>query len=164
MNPNANPLADALALLPHGPEFRFLDRLTSLEPGKRGTGEYVVKGSEPYLRGHFPGDPIFPGVLIVEAAAQLAGVVAQSDPALEPLLGLKLTAIWNLKILGAVRPGECVRIDVQITARFERLVQARAIAWVGEKRIMSGEVVLSGDPSVPATASTGAGKPPRSSN
>src|SRR6266705_6708065 len=83
--------ATALNLLPHGPEFRFLDCLSSLEPGKSGVGEYRVRGDEPFLRGHFPGQPLFPGVLLVESAAQLAGTVAQSDPKIPPLAGLKLT-------------------------------------------------------------------------
>ena len=64
---------NGLGFLPHGPEFRFLDRVLSLTPGKEGTGEYRVRGDEPFLRGHFPGDPILPGVLLIEAAAQLAG-------------------------------------------------------------------------------------------
>ena len=63
-------LTAALDLLPHGSEFRFLDRLLSLEPGKSGAGEYAVRGDEPFLRGHFPGRPMMPGVLLVEAAAQ----------------------------------------------------------------------------------------------
>src|SRR5512138_1351520 len=87
----------ALAHLPHGPEFRFLDRLLSLEPGLTGVGEYRVKGEEEFLRGHFPGQPLFPGVLLVEAAAQLAGTVAQCDPSVPPLPGLKLTALRNIK-------------------------------------------------------------------
>ena len=77
----------ALSLLPHGPEFRFLDRVTELEPGHHGRAKYKIRGDEPFLRGHFPGEPIFPGVLLVEAAAQLVGVVAQSDPAIPPLAG-----------------------------------------------------------------------------
>src|SRR5215467_11713084 len=93
-------LKKALASLPHGPEFRFLDRLTRLEPGVKGAGEYTVRGDEPFLRGHFPGQPLFPGVLLVEAAAQLAGTVAQSDPQIPPLAGLKLTALRGIKILG----------------------------------------------------------------
>ncbi|MST95403.1 MAG: hypothetical protein EXS33_09100 [Pedosphaera sp.] len=76
----SDPLAIALASLPHGPEFRFLDRLLRLDPGQSGAGEYTVRRDEPFLRGHFPGQPMMPGVLLVEAAAQLAGTVAQSDP------------------------------------------------------------------------------------
>lgn len=75
----------ALAALPHGPEFRFLDRLLTLEPGRCGTVEFARRGDEGFLRGHFPGEPLLPGVLLIEAAAQLAGVVAQSDPAHPPL-------------------------------------------------------------------------------
>src|SRR5471030_2156688 len=90
-----NELATALKLLPHGAEFRFIDRLTSLNPGQYGEGEFTLRGDEPFLRGHFPGEPIFPGVLLVEAAAQLSGVVAQSDPQIPPLNNLKLTALRN---------------------------------------------------------------------
>src|SRR5213594_2734069 len=124
-------LVKALASLPHGPEFRFIDRLLSLDPGKHGVGEYLVRGDEPFLRGHFPGQPLMPGVLLVEAAAQLAGTVAQSDPQIEPLQGLKLTAIRAVKILGSARPGEVIRLEAQVTGRLGNLVQVRATASVG---------------------------------
>src|SRR5688572_5704965 len=99
-------LSHALASLPHGPEFRFVDRLVSLDPGKTGTGEYLVRGDENFLKGHFPGQPLFPGVLLVEAAAQVAGTVAQTDTNVRPLANLKLTAMRNVKILGSAKPGE----------------------------------------------------------
>src|ERR1700742_115181 len=86
---------NALDHLPHGPEFRFIDTVSNLVPGQEGAGEYRIRGDEPFLRGHFPGEPVFPGVLLVEAAAQLAGVVAQSDPTIPPLRGLKLAALRN---------------------------------------------------------------------
>ena len=134
----------ALSFLPHGPEFRFLDRLTALQPGQSGRGEYRVRGDEPFLRGHFPGDPVFPGVLLVEAAAQLAGVVAQSDPQTAPLPGLKLAALRNVKILGAVRPGELIQLEAHITGRFGRLIQAQAEAFVENAKILSAELTLAG--------------------
>jgi 3-hydroxyacyl-[acyl-carrier-protein] dehydratase len=140
----SDPLDQALQQLPHGPEFRFVDRLTRLDPGRFGTGEYAVRGDEPFLRGHFPGQPILPGVLLVEAAAQLAGTVAQSDPAIAPLPGLKLTAMRGIKILGTARPGETVQLEAQITARLGNLIQARASASVNGVIVLQGELTLSG--------------------
>ena len=135
---------NALASLPHGPEFRFVDRLIELEPGKRGIGEYHVRGDEPFLRGHFPGDPLMPGVLLLEAAAQLAGVVAQSDPQIPPLAGLKLTALRNVKILGSAKPGETIRLEAHIAGRLANLIQAQATASVNGQVVLQAELVLSG--------------------
>jgi 3-hydroxyacyl-[acyl-carrier-protein] dehydratase len=149
---NPDPLQAALLHLPHGPEFRFLDRLVNLVPGQEGVGEYRVRGDEPFLRGHFPGEPLMPGVLLVEAAAQLAGVVAQSDPAIAPLPGLKLTALRNVKILGTAKPGEVVRLEAQITGRLGNLVQAQAQAWVADETVLKAELTLSGAPLTPVTA------------
>ena len=135
----------ALALLPHGPEFRFIDRLVSLEPGRLGVGEYAVRGDEPFLRGHFPGQPLFPGVLLVEAAAQLAGVVAQSDPSLPPLPRLKLTAMRVVKFFGSARIGEVVRLEARVTGRLANLVQAETTATVNGQTVMQGSLALSGE-------------------
>ena len=134
----------ALQSLPHGPEFRFIERLTALDPGKSGAGEYTVRGDEVFLRGHFPGEPMMPGVLLVEAAAQLAGVVAQTDPAIGPMPGLKLTAIRQAKIRGTARPGETIRVQAQVLGRMGNLVQARATASVKGEVLLEAEVVLSG--------------------
>ena len=149
MNSGDELLREALRHLPHGAEFRFLDRLSSLAPGQAGVGEYRVRGDEPFLRGHFPGEPIFPGVLLVEAAAQLAGVVAQSDPAIPPLPGLKLTALRGVKILGGAKPGDVIRLEAIIAGRMANLVQATVAASVGEQVLMRGEVTLSGEAQSP---------------
>ena len=135
----------ALDLLPHGPEFRFVDRLVSLDAGREGVGEYRIRGDEPFLRGHFPGEPMMPGVLLVEAAAQLTGIVAQSDPLMRPLPDLKLTAVRTAKILGAARPGEVLRIEARITRRMGNLVQAAASVFAGQALVLKAELVLSGD-------------------
>jgi 3-hydroxyacyl-[acyl-carrier-protein] dehydratase len=140
-----NPLDQALALLPHGPEFRFIDRLSQLDPGKSGSGEYKLRGDEPFLKGHFPGRPLIPGVLLVEAAAQLAGTVAQSDPQIPPMPGLKLTALRNVKILGAAKPGEIIQVEAKVKGRLGNLVQADIKATVNGAVILQGEVTLSGE-------------------
>lgn len=137
-------LDHALAALPHGPEFRFLDRLLSLDPGVRGAGCYTVREDEFFLRGHFPGAPLLPGVLLLEAAAQLAGVVAQSDPQQKPLSNLKLTAVRSAKILGSARPGEVVELEARILARLGGLVQAQAEATVGGQVVLQCELTLAG--------------------
>jgi 3-hydroxyacyl-[acyl-carrier-protein] dehydratase len=135
----------ALASLPHGAEFRFVDRLLNLEPGKAGVGEYLVRGDEPFLRGHFPGQPLFPGVLLVEAVAQLAGMVAQSDPKIQPLAGLKLTALRGVKILGSAKPGQIIRLDAEITGRLGTLIQARGSASVNGTVVLQAELTLAGE-------------------
>ncbi len=145
MTMNQRALNDALARLPHGPEFKFLDRLLSLEPGKRGVAEYRVPTDAHFLKGHFPGQPIFPGVLLVEAAAQLAGTVAQSDPAVSPLPGLKLTGLRAIKILGAARPGDVLHIEATLTARLGDLVQADATVRCADRLLLQGSITLSGD-------------------
>jgi 3-hydroxyacyl-[acyl-carrier-protein] dehydratase len=142
---NDGDLQRALSLLPHGPEFRFVDRLLSLVPGKEGTAVYTLNSGAAFLRGHFPDEPLLPGVLLVEAAAQLAGIVAQSDPAIPPLRGLKLTAIRNAKILGTARPGERILLRAQIAGRMNHLVQASASAEVNGRAILETMITLSGE-------------------
>jgi len=147
-NKEDNPLLNleaALKRLPHGPEFRFLDRLVSLEPGRSGIGEFTVRGNEAFLQGHFPGEPLFPGVLLLEAAAHLAGTIAQSDPQIPPLAGLKLTAVRGAKILGTAKPGQSIRLEAQITGRMGNLVQAQTTARVDGVLVLQAELTLSGE-------------------
>ncbi len=142
----SEPLATALSRLPHGPEFRFVDRVVELVPGQSAVGEYTVRGDEPFLRGHFPGQPLFPGVLLAEAAAQLAGAMAQSDPNIPPLQNLRLTALRGVKILGTARPGETIRIEAILAGRMAGLIQAQVKVSLGKTLVLSGELTLSGEP------------------
>lgn len=139
-----NELQRALNFLPHGAEFRFVDRLVNLTAGQSAEGEYKVRGDESFLRGHFPGEPIFPGVLLVEAAAQLAGVVAQSDPKTPPQKNLKLAALRNVRILGTAKPGEIIQLEARVTGRLGNLVQAQATASVAGEMVLKAELTLSG--------------------
>ena len=134
----------AMRSLPHGPEFRFVDRMVSLTPGKEGVGEYKVRGDEYFLRGHLPGEPIMPGVLMAEAAAQVAGMVAQEDPANPRWPRLKLTALRAVKILGAVRPGDTLRIEAVVSGVLADMIQAQVSAFVAGAKVLSAEITLSG--------------------
>jgi 3-hydroxyacyl-[acyl-carrier-protein] dehydratase len=86
-----------------------------------------------------------PGVLLVEAAAQLSGTIAQSDPNITPLKNLKLTAIRGAKIFGAAVPGETIQLEAKIVARMGNLVQAQVTAQVNGRVLLQTEVVLSGE-------------------
>lgn len=66
---------DPLARLPHGPGFRFLDAMVACEPGRAGTFRLCLPAAHPILAAHFPGRPLVPGVILLEAMAQAAGVV-----------------------------------------------------------------------------------------
>lgn len=68
---------DIVRILPHRYPFLLVDRITELEPGKRVVGFKNVTANEPFFQGHFPGSPIMPGVLIVEAMAQVGGILAR---------------------------------------------------------------------------------------
>ena len=138
----------ALSALPHGPEFRFVDRLRALEPGSSGEGIYLVRGDEAFLAGHFPGRPMMPGVVLAEAVAQLAGVVAQTDPEVPALADLRLTALKSVKILGAAVPGDELVIRARVTGRMANLILAEGdVEVTGGAKLATAVIVLSGEPS-----------------
>lgn len=143
--PPATSLDKALQSLPHGPAFRFLDRITSLEPGVSVTASYSVRGDEAFLEGHFPGSLLLPGVILVEALAQAAGIAAQTGLT-PPLQNLRLTAIRSAKILGSAVPGETLEIKAHITGRLGGLIQAEGeIHRTGTmERLLGAQIVLAG--------------------
>jgi len=136
----------ALDALPHGQEFRFIDALVSLEGGKRAQGSYRVRGDEAFLAGHFPGRPLMPGVILVEAIAQLGGVAAQSDPEIPPVAGLLLTGIRGAKILGAAVPGDLLEITAEVEGRLGPMIQISGEVRTGGRLLASAKVQLAGEP------------------
>jgi 3-hydroxyacyl-[acyl-carrier-protein] dehydratase len=137
-------LQAALQSLPHGSSFRFLDELKSLLPGSDATAIYQVKGGEGFLEGHFPGNPMMPGVILIEAIAQLGGVVAQTDPDIPAMTDLRLTGIRAAKILGAAVPGDVLEIRAKVEGRLGGLVQIEGDVKGPEGILASAKVTLSG--------------------
>ena len=140
----------ALSNLPHGPEFCFIDTLDALVPGQSGAARYLLRGDEAFLAGHFPGAPLMPGVLMVEAIAQLGGVVAQADPGIPPLCILRLAAIHSAKITGAAVPGQTLLLQVAVLGRMGGLVQIEGQACIGSQLVLTTRVTLGGDDPRPA--------------
>lgn len=139
-------LVQALSLLPHGPQFRFIDEMVSMEPGVSAVATWKLKGTEDFLAGHFPGQPLLPGVIMIESLAQLGGVLAQSDRGDRPLANMRLTAVRQFKILGSIPPGETVTISARRDAVMPGLVQISGeITTADGSRLATGSVVLSGE-------------------
>jgi 3-hydroxyacyl-[acyl-carrier-protein] dehydratase len=98
--------------LPHRSPFLFVTELRSVEPGQSASGSWQLTGEEAFFAGHFPGRPTLPGVLMVEALAQLGGVAVLADPAHAgklPLFG----GIERARFRRQVVPGE--RLDLEVT-------------------------------------------------
>lgn len=124
--------------LPHREPFLFLDEVIALEEGVRATATKTFDPSEPMFRGHFPGDPIVPGVILTEALAQLAGIAARCPEA----GGFLLSAIRAMKFPSAARPGETITLEAAVSARIGSLVQCDVTASVEHRVVASGSVVL----------------------
>lgn len=126
--------AEIEAILPHRPPFLFLDQVTELEPGVRAVGLKAVSGGEPHFVGHFPGRPIMPGVLIIEALAQLGAVclLTRDGPAGRLVLfgGIK-DARFRLPVL----PGQVLRLEIEVTRSRGPIGQGRARAFLGDGRL-----------------------------
>ena len=104
---------DVKKIIPHRDPFLFIDEMLELEPGIRGVAKKYVTGEEYFFKGHFPGNPVMPGVLIVEACAQVGAVVALS---LEQFKGLTplFAGIDNVKFKKMVKPGDTLILECEI--------------------------------------------------
>ena len=136
--------------LPHRAPFLFLDEVLELEPGKSGVARKCFPASDPVFKGHFPGEPIVPGVLLGEAIAQLAGIVAAAE---QPGRRFYLTAIRQMKFPSAALPEQDILITVALSGSMGGLVQAEGVASIEkhgesstEKTIVAmGTIVLSSE-------------------
>lgn len=134
----ADPL---VARLPHRPPFRFVDRVVAMEPGRSVAAEYRVTGDEALLAGHFPGRPIFPGVLIVEALAQAGAILLATDADRSDGLAL-LGGVDKVRIRRQVVPGDLLRLEVEIESLTRLGGRARGTASVEGARTASAQLLF----------------------
>lgn len=131
-------LGDPVAFgLPHREPFIFIDAVEKLELGTSAVCLKTFLAEEPFFRGHFPGDPIVPGVILAEALAQAAGIAVGV-----PGTALRLSALRSMKFFASVRPGQTVRLTARKLAEIGGLYQFEVLAEADTVRVAEGVLIL----------------------
>ncbi len=121
--------AQIMEILPHRYPFLLVDRVVELEPGVRAVAMKQISANEPQFTGHFPGRPIMPGVLMVEALAQAAGIAVISLPEYRGKIGL-FAGIDDCRFKRLVVPGDTLRLEVTVEKLRGMFGRVRAVATV----------------------------------
>lgn len=128
--------SDPLSSLPHGLPFRFVDRILEIASGERIVALKNITANEPHLQGHFPGNPLMPGVLLLEAMAQTAGLLLPAGSS------AYLAQIKEARFRRPVVPGDQVRIEAARLIGLGSLHRFSVAAIVEGRLVASAEIVL----------------------
>jgi 3-hydroxyacyl-[acyl-carrier-protein] dehydratase len=139
---HSSPVTGQFLGLPHRPPFVFVRKLIACEPGVSAECETYFSTDDPMLAGHFPGDPLVPGVILTEALAQTAGIAASSAHTQSSQPRFLLTAIRQMKFLRAVRPDERIVLRARKIAAVDELLQFEVEALIDGKQVAAGQLVL----------------------
>ena len=131
---------EILTLLPHNYPFLLVDRIVEFEPQKRIVGIKNVTFNEPFFPGHFPGKPIMPGVLIIEALAQTGGILAfKSFPGLKG--DVRFVGIDNARFRRPVVPGDQLRLVLEVVKHRREVWVFDGQAYVDEKKVAEAQIM-----------------------
>jgi 3-hydroxyacyl-[acyl-carrier-protein] dehydratase len=140
-------LKEILENLPHAFPFRMIDRILEIEKGKKAIALKNVSIDEPYFSGHFPKDPVMPGVLILEAMAQTGGLAFQSSFESGGEGVPVLARVEEFRLKRRVIPGDQLIIEAEVLHVFSNLAKVKVLAKVGEETVAEGTLVLAKSPS-----------------
>lgn len=132
---------DILGVLPHRYPFLLVDRILTVEEGKRAVGLKNVTINEPFFVGHFPDHPVMPGVLIVEALAQVAAFTVLGQGGMEGKLGY-FTGIDKMRFRRPVLPGDQLRLEAELVRQRANMAKARVQALVDGEVAAAGEITF----------------------
>ncbi len=130
---------EILHILPHRYPFLLVDRILELEPGKRVVGLKCVTFNEPFFTGHFPGNPIMPGVLILEMMAQVGGVMLLTTSEHKGKLAY-LAGVEKARFRKPVLPGDSLRAEIIMGKSRGNVGWVKATAYVGNKLVCEAEL------------------------
>ncbi|EFM09047.1 beta-hydroxyacyl-(acyl-carrier-protein) dehydratase FabZ [Paenibacillus curdlanolyticus YK9] len=134
-------------IIPHRHPFLLIDRIIEVEEGVRAVGIKNVTMNEPFFAGHFPGFPVMPGVLIVEALAQVGAVAILKIEENRGKLAF-FAGIDEFRFRGQVTPGDTLRLEVEITRLKGKIGKGHATAKVNDKVVAEGGIMFAlSDPS-----------------
>ena len=130
-------------LLPHRYPFLLVDRVVEFEKDKRVLAYKNVSYNEPFFTGHFPGNPVMPGVLVVEALAQAGGLLTQlsRDPGAGDGQTFYLVKVDNAKFSRMVVPGDRLELDVELKRRIRNMAQYVGVARVDGQQVACAEIL-----------------------
>ena len=132
---------EIMEIIPHRQPFLLLDTIEELEPGKRALGKKCVTYNEPFFAGHFPNEPVMPGVLIVEALAQAGAVAILSNPEFKGKTAY-FGAINNARFKQKVVPGDVLLLELEIIKQKGPVGVGKATATVNGKAAVTAELTF----------------------
>ncbi len=128
-------------ILPHRYPFLLIDRVLEMEVGKKCVALKNVTMNEPFFQGHFPQEPVMPGVLIIEALAQTGAVAMLSMEEFKGKIAF-FGGIDKAKFRGMVTPGDTLRLEVEMIKIKRNAGIGKGIAYVGDKKVAEGELTF----------------------
>ncbi|MDA8354596.1 MAG: 3-hydroxyacyl-ACP dehydratase FabZ [Firmicutes bacterium] len=128
-------------VIPHRYPFLLVDRVLECQPGERAVGLKNVTVNEPFFQGHFPGYPVMPGVLIVEALAQVGAVSVLSKEENRGKLAF-FAGIEKCRFRGQVKPGDTLTLEVEMLRLRGSLGKGKGVARVGDQVVAEGELMF----------------------